>query len=66
MNKYIKKVNEFCMLSKNFDIKTAFDYIKNRHTLGHEKFSIYVQNFLRDILNRLSDIMKMEEMDYIQ
>lgn len=45
MNKYIKKVNEFCMLSKNFDIKTAFDYIENRHTLGHEKFSIYVQNF---------------------
>ncbi len=46
MNKLHKKINEFLGLSKNFDIKFALQYINNRHTLGHEKFSVYVQNYL--------------------
>ena len=46
MNKLYRKINEFLGLSKNFDIKFALQYINNRHTLGHEKFSAYVQSYL--------------------
>lgn len=48
VNKYAKKANEFLNLSKCFGIINSFEYIKNRHTLGHEKFTVYVQQFLEN------------------
>lgn len=55
VSKYTKKANEFLKLSKCFGISAAFEYIKNRHTLGHEKFSIYVQQFLENYFKPVID-----------
>lgn len=55
MNKYQKKLTEFWQLSRNFDVRTAVQYIKNRHTLGHEKFSVYVQQLLEDYFKPVID-----------
>lgn len=54
---------EFFRLSKNFDVKTALQYIKNRHTLGHEKFSVYVQQYLESYFSPVIDYYKKGNQD---
>lgn len=58
MNRYQRKIIEFLELSKNFGVKTAIQYIKNRHTLGHEKFSVYVQQYLESYFSPVIDFYK--------
>lgn len=48
MSKCMKKTKEFLKLSRCFGTKNALQYIKNRHMLGHEKFTVYVQQFLEN------------------
>lgn len=66
MNKYSKKMNEFLGISKNFDVRIAVQYIKNRHTLGHEKFSIYVQQFLESFFSPVIEYYKNGNKDLYQ
>lgn len=63
MNKYWRKINEFFCLSRNFDIKFALQYINNRHTLGHEKFSVYVQNYLESYFSEVIDYYENGHVD---
>lgn len=63
MNKYSRKAVEFFKLSKNFNMMTAFNYIKNRHTLGHEKFSVYVQQYLESYFATVIDYYKKGNRD---
>lgn len=58
MNRYHKKLIEFLKLSKNFDVKIALQYIKNRHTLGHEEFSVYMQQHLESYFSPVIDFYK--------
>lgn len=46
MNRIKKKIVEFYKIAREFDTRTSYRYIKNRHTLGHDQFSLYVQEFL--------------------
>ncbi|BDZ82325.1 polysaccharide biosynthesis protein [Claveliimonas bilis] len=64
MNKYQKKISEFYNLSKNFNVKFAIGYIKNRHTLGHERFSVYVQRILESYFSPVIDYYKNGNKDF--
>lgn len=60
------KTIEFIKLSKNFGTKFAVEYIKNRHTLGHERFSVYVQQYLETYFSEVIDYYKKGYQDLYQ